>query len=265
MRKIIASLLAGSVLALGSQTASAVAVDLELILATDVSGSVDAADFAARRSGIEAAFRSGSVINAIESGTIGKIAVSLWDFASSSSVAVGWTLISDGASSNAFADLVAAATRGSVGSNDGQSAMIDAALAALNTNGYEGRSVLDINSEGAQDIDGCSFNVVNCTAVQNARAAFLAGGGDAINAIWMNDRDFFGLDASDLINAFEYGSLNVVGGTGSFQVFAATNEDYVSAIQSKIIREITPVPEPGSLALLGIGLGGLASLRRRKE
>jgi len=261
--KLLGTCLGAIGLLVTAQTAQAIPVDVELILATDTSGSVDGTDFALRRSGVEAAFRSPTVISAIQSGAIGSIAVALWDFATGPTVAVDWTLVSDSVSSNAFADAVAAAPRGGTGSSDGQSTLIDAALTALLTNDYDGRKVLDINSEGAQDIDGCTYDNVVCPTVQAARDNFLSGGGDAINAIWMNDRDFFGLDATDLINAFEYGSLNVIGGAGSFQTFAETNADFIEGIDEKIIREIT-IPEPATLALLGIGIAGIGYKRRNR-
>ncbi len=263
---VIAFVFALMLLALGTPSeVQAVPVDLELILAADVSGSIDSTDFALQRAGFESAFRSPAVISGIESGAIGSIAVTLWDFANNVSVAVPFTVISDGVSSNAFADAVAAAPRpGSVGINDGQSNMINQALVALNSNGFEGtRSVLNIASEGAQDIDGCTFNNVDCPTVRAARDAFLAGGGTAINAIWLNDRNFFGLDPTDLINAFEYGSLNVIGGPGSFQVFAADFTAFGPAIEAKLIREIAPVPEPSGLLLLGSGLAAFGLWGRR--
>jgi hypothetical protein len=249
-------------LLVSAQVALAAPVDLEMILAIDVSGSVDGTDFALRRSGIEDAFRNPLVISAIEDGAIGSIAVTMWDFANAVAVAVDWTQISNAAESNAFADDVAAAPRGFIGGGDGQSNMITQAATAINTNAFEGRAVLDIVSEGAQDIDGCTFDNVVCLAVQAARDNFLAAGGDAINALWMNDRDFFGLDPTDLINAFEYGSLNVIAGAGSFQVFAETNADFIEAIDDKIIREIT-APEPGTMLLICTGLLGLVGFRRK--
>lgn len=249
----------------------AIPVDLELILAQDVSGSITTTDFNLSRGGIEAAFRSSGVISAIEDGLIGSIAVALWDFADGHAVAVDWTLITDSITSNAFADAVAAAPRGVSGGGDGQVNVINNALTALNTNNFEGtRSVLDIASEGVQSGAGCVHTSPVCPAVQTARDAFLAGGGTAINAIWLNDRDFFGLDPEDAVNAFEYGTLSLIGGPGSFQSFAFDFTDFGPAIEDKLLREIRPpdgtpseVPEPGTLILLSGGLFLIVAGRKR--
>jgi hypothetical protein len=266
---MIKSLIRNSVVALGlavsAHSAHAIPVDLELILATDTSGSVDGTDFALRRSGVEAAFRSAPVISAIESGAIGSIAVTLWDFGTGVGVAVDWMQISNAAESNAFADAVAAAGRLD-GGGDGQANMLRQAAIAINANSFEGtRAVVDITSEGVQSGEGCSFNNPDCQATRTARDAFLLAGGTAVNAIWMNDRNFFGLDPTDAVNAFEYGALSVIGGVGAFQVFAETNEDFVAAIQDKLIREIVPVPEPGTLFLVGLGSLGIGLMRRRRR
>lgn len=248
----------------------AVPVDLELILATDVSGSVDAVDFAARRNGVAAAFNSAAVQDKITSGAIGSIAVALWDYATTSVAAVDWFLINDAASASAFAAAVAAAPRSNTsGFQDNPTLLIEDALAAKTAdNGFEGtRFVLDINSEGAQDVAPCAFNQLVCAPLQGARDEFVADGG-IINAIWMQDRTFFGRNAGDIIDAFEYGTTNVIGGDGAFQTFAATNDDFVTAIQDKLIREIDPpmeTPEPGALLLLGLGLTGAGAIARRKR
>lgn len=249
-------------------SAHAIPVSLELYLAADVSGSIDAVDFSLQRQGFAAAFQDAAVIAAIEATGTG-IAVKLADFATNVAVGVDWFLITDAASANAFATAVLAAPRGSAGSSDGQSNLINTALADMNGNGYEGaRRVLDIASEGAQDIDGCAYNVLICPTVQAARDNFLANGGTTINAIWLNDRDFFGLDPTDIINAYEYGSTNVIGGAGAFQTFASDFNAFVPAIQAKILREITGgVPEPAGIALTltALGAAGLASRRRRAQ
>ncbi|MCG8651904.1 MAG: DUF1194 domain-containing protein, partial [Pirellulales bacterium] len=75
-------LFAGALLAVSS--ARAAPVDLELALLVDVSGSVNGSEFATQRDGYEAAFRDDDLIDAILSGNIGSIAVTLWYWSGSS-------------------------------------------------------------------------------------------------------------------------------------------------------------------------------------
>lgn len=198
----------------------AVPVDLELALLMDVSGSVDAGDFALQRTGYANAFNA-ALVAAIQDGAIGAIAVSLFQFSDSATQSIGWTLVNDGASAAALSASIAGMARASSGStniidgiNDGSSSMVD--------NGFEGtRQVIDISGDGAQSPSPpCNFTELNCVALQVARDAFLAGGVNnnrTINALWINDRDFFGNDPADQINAFDYGNMNVIGGPGGFQ------------------------------------------------
>ena len=85
-------------------------VDLELVLAIDVSGSVDSHEAKLQRDGYIAAFRDAEVVRAIRSGMVGRIAVLYLEWASAheNRVVLDWQLVSDAASAAAFADRLAA-------------------------------------------------------------------------------------------------------------------------------------------------------------
>ena len=80
-------------------------VDLELVIATDVSYSIDEDEARLQREGVAAAFRSKEVIRAIGSGFLRKIAVAYIDYSSSihNRVVLDWRILSDRESAQAFA------------------------------------------------------------------------------------------------------------------------------------------------------------------
>ena len=136
-----------------ASSASATPTDLELVLLCDVSGSVDTADFDLIRGGYEAAFRDASIIDRIQNaGPNGSIAASLVYWADSQVIAVDWMLINDEASSNAFADAIAAAARGT-GGNTYMAEAMNFAI-PLFENDYDGlRQVIDVTGDGADSTD----------------------------------------------------------------------------------------------------------------
>jgi hypothetical protein len=237
----------------------ATSVGTELILLADVSGSLDATDFNLQRDGYAAAFRDADVINAIMSET-GGIAVTLVYWSDGQVQSVGWTQITDAVSSNAFADAIMAAVRPSSGGTRMANAMNYAA--GLFNNGYEStRQVVDVSGDGADSDNG--YMNANAPNVQAARDNLVANGADMINALWIDDRDFFGDDLEDIVKAVPYGQNNVIYGSGSFSWIVNSYQDFEGAVKNKIYTEIHGVPEPATMLLLGPGLIGLAALRRR--
>jgi len=252
-------------LALLTPRANAVVVSTEIVLLADVSGSVDATDFALQRDGYVAAFQSASVKQAIAQS--GPIAATFVYWSDSQSIAVPWTLISDAASADAFAASILAAARPFSGGTSMAAAMNFGSNLFAN-NGFEGtRLVMDVSGDGA-DSDNGSF-VLNAPNVQAARDNALNNlGVTTINALWINDRDFFGIDPADSINALDYGNLNVIGGASSFQSVVSGFPEFASAIEAKIGREIAPpppgVPDSGAtIVMLGLVFVGLMGLRRK--
>jgi uncharacterized protein DUF1194/PEP-CTERM motif-containing protein len=266
MKPFVRTLTWGLLLLSSVSAAHAVPVDLELVLLTDNSGSISGADFALSRQGYQAAFQSAAVQTAIVGGTLGQIAVTLLDFSGNAqqNQSVPWTLINSAATANAFGAAVGAAPRsfsGGTGITAGVNA--SAALLAAN-NGFEGtRLVIDVVGDGAES-EVCAFSAAVCAPLQAARAAALAGGVTTINALWIDDRDFFGDDPADTIQALPYGLTNVIGGANPSQAIVEDFSDFAPAIRAKLEREVTGgVPEPGTTALIGLALLGLSLVRRR--
>ena len=125
-------------------------VDIELVLAVDVSYSMDVDEQWEQRLGYAQAITSPQVLSAIRSGLIGKIAVSYmeWAGAYSQRTIVDWRIIDDEKSAKAFADKLLAANmvrifRTSISEGLGEAARM------IHTNGYEGlRKVIDVSGDG---------------------------------------------------------------------------------------------------------------------
>ena len=82
-------------------------VDVALVIATDVSYSVDDNEARFQREGAIAAFRNPEVLKAIQAGALGRIAVAYIDFSSYSTnkIIADWHVVHDKASADSFADL----------------------------------------------------------------------------------------------------------------------------------------------------------------
>ena len=246
----------------GAQSASA-AVDLELVLLCDTSGSVDAADFGLIRGGYESAFRDASIINSIQTaGPNGSIAATLVYWSTSQAQVVPWTVITDATSANAFADAIAGAARTSSGSTSMAAAM-NFAIPLFN-NQIDGlRQVIDVTGDGSDtDIDWTQLIAPN---VQAARDAAVTAGVDTINALFVEDHPYFGLAATDTVNALDYGTINVITGSGAFVDVVSSFGEFGAAVQAKIGKEIDPtIPAPGALLLGSLGVSLVGWMRRRR-
>jgi hypothetical protein len=227
---------------------SATPVDLELVLAVDVSPSVDAFEARQQRDGFLAALRHPVVIAAIQSGPLGRIAVLYVEWAGEDfqRIVVDWTVIHDTASARAYAERLAArpiahAPYTSI------SGVIDFARRAFDENGFDGtRRVIDISGDGPNSAG---------RRVEPARDQAVAAG-IIINGLPVfNDRpnpDGAGL-AVDLDSYYE---LKVIGGAGSFSMIAEIDV-FAPTILRKLVREIA-----GSSGRVGGGqLAGMARAR----
>jgi hypothetical protein len=205
-------------------------VDLELVITTDVSYSVDDMEARMQREGAVTAFRSPAVVEAIKSGTLGKIAVAYIDFsnANASRVVVDWQVIHDQASAEAFADAIAVA-RKTDGVQTSISSGIELAARMIEDNDYEGmKKVIDVSGDGPNN-EGRRVDQVRDEMVAK---------GFVINGLpIITEADKF--DVYYLSDLDKYYAGCVIGGPGSFIQVANGFADLARALRRKLVLEIS--------------------------
>jgi hypothetical protein len=207
-------------------SARAAEVDVELVLAVDTSGSIDAEEYQIQHEGYADAFSSNAVIEAIQSGPLQQIAVTFveWSGLGHQEQVVGWTLIKDKESASAFAEKIKQAPR-KFSDWTSVSDAIDFSTRLYDDNGFEGlRLVLDVSGDGINN---------NGRPVTEARDAAVAKG-IIINGLPILNEDPT-LDT--------YYNDNVIGGPGAFKVAVKDFDTFREALMSKLVREIAGVTQ----------------------
>ena len=215
-------------------------VDLELVLAVDISGSVDDEEARLQRNGYVGALTSPEVVRAVTSGMLGRIAVTYMEYAGAafSEVVVGWSLIEDMASADAFArKLAAAPIRTEVWTSIAHA--IDFALPLFADNAFEGtRQVIDVSGDGPNN---------NGVLVTDARARAQALG-VTVNGLPIINGRVSPSGWPQMENLDWYYEDCVITGPTSFIVVANSFQDFARAIRRKLVLEIanaTPYKQDG--------------------
>jgi hypothetical protein len=230
-------------LALAPAAHAAESVDLTLVLVTDVSRSIDDSEFKLEKDGYAAAFTSKQVIDAIQNGTVGAIAVAYVEFASSFEVrtVLDWGVIRDQASAQAFADKLAAAPRSFWG-RTAISAGVDRAVQLQAESGFEApRHVIDVCGDGTNNAG---------RDVTEARDDALKAGITINGLAIINDHPVSWTYAhvqppGGLPN---YYRENVTGGPSSFVLEVHDFHTFGEAMTRKLVTEIAANAVPQSLA-----------------
>lgn len=232
LRRLCAALLLLAPACLGIPApadAQEVPVDLELVLAADGSGSIDDDELAVQRRGYANALRHPRVLQAIESGYHGRIALAYieWGGPGSQHTIVDWAEIGGPEQAEAFAAELETATRAAYGYNS-----ISGAIAyshrLIDSNGFAGgRKVIDVSGDGPQR-GGPPLGQVRSQAN-------LAG--ITINALVIKRPGgaYRGPAGMPLEQHYE---RDVIGGRGAFTMTADEELSFTDAILNKLVMEI---------------------------
>jgi hypothetical protein len=204
-------------------------VDLELVLAVDVSGSMDDEEHAVQRAGYVAAIRHPDFVRAIASGAYQRIALTYVEWAGPSlqATVMPWRLIDGAASARAFADDLAARPITYIRGTSISGALVYA-TALFDDNSYNGfRKVIDVSGDGPNR-NGIPVEVARDLAVE--RAIVING----LPIMIRPSRSYVTLD--------RYYADCVIGGPGAFVLPVKKAEEIAEAIRRKLILDIAARP-----------------------
>jgi hypothetical protein len=204
------------------------AVDLQLVLAVDASGSMSEERFELQRQGYVAAFRNPRLLAAIRSGTTRSIAVTMvqWTGPSLQVQVVPWTRIGDEASMHALADAISRVPRQLFGGGTSISGAIDYAMTLFPKAPLQAtRRVIDISGDGAN----------------NRGRDVTAARDEAVRAgVGINGLPILAVEPDLERHYLE----EVIGGPGAFVVAAQSYETFAEAILKKLVIEISDIGTP---------------------
>ena len=212
-------------------------VDLLLVLAADISRSVDARKFKLQREGYAAALTNPKVLGAIQSVPSGRIAICFveWSGASAQIVIVDWTIVGNLAEARAVADRILAAPR-QFNERTGIGTAIDYSVQQFARSPFKAsRHVIDVSGDGTSNV---GRNVVE--ARDEALAKGITINGLAIlSDVPLPSNPQHTHPPGGLL---KYYQDNVIGGPGAFALGAEGHEAFGQLILNKLIKEIALGP-----------------------
>ncbi|MEO1703282.1 MAG: DUF1194 domain-containing protein [Pseudomonadota bacterium] len=241
------------------------AVDVELVIAVDVSGSMDYGELQIQRRGYVEAFRSPEVHEAISKGLLGAVAVMYVEWARNDlkRVIVPWTLLETPADALSFAGRLEAAELGNM-RNTSITGAINYGVEQLDTNSFDGsRRVLDISGDGPNNQGG----LVTLARDEAVARGVIINGLPLVTEPW-REQLIFG-ESGDLDRYFR---ACVIGGPGSFVIAVKNWEEFPDAVRRKLVLELAgPMPleswvqRAQFLELPSVNMDCLIGEKRRRE
>jgi len=208
---------------------NAVPVDVELVLAVDISYSMDPEEQALQREGYIQALTSREFLSALREGGNGKIAVTYFEWAGANDqrVVVPWRVIDGPESADSFAAEIANAPYRRA-SRTSISGAIQFGRALFENSGYRGlRRVIDVSGDGANN----AGPLVAITRDETIATGITING----LPIMLKRNNFGYVDAEELDVYYED---CVIGGTGAFVIPIRDRTEFIKATKTKLILEI---------------------------
>ncbi len=233
LSKALIGLIFAAAAALPAAAVAAEKVDLLLVLAADVSRSVDSGKFQLQRDGYATAISDPRVLEAISSGRNGRIGLSFieWSGAGSQRVLIDWTRVGDAEEAKGFGDHLLEAPR-SFADRTSISGAIDFSMGQFAKAPFESeRRTIDISGDGTNNAG---------RDVTLARDEALAQGVTINGLVILSETPLaWNPDHTNPQGGLDnYYRSHVVGGTGAFVIVAENFASFGQAIIKKLIAEI---------------------------
>jgi hypothetical protein len=212
--------------------------DLLLVLAADVSRSVDDAEFDLQRKGYAGALSDPRVLSAITGGANRAIAVTYveWSDTLDQQTVVDWTTIRDGEDAAAVAATMLKAPRSFASRTSISGAIYFAMQSLAAAPAKADRRVIDISGDGTSN----SGPPVTEARDQAVAAGITINGLAIINT---QTRPGFTMHTQPPGGLPNYYQENVIGGPGSFLLVVENFETFTEAITRKLVSEIADAPD----------------------
>jgi hypothetical protein len=221
--------------------ARATDVDLLLVLAADVSRSIDAAKFQLQRDGYAAAVADSRVLNTIRAGRNGRIGLTFveWSGVGAQRIVIDWMMIGDAASAKDFGDRLLESPR-SFADRTSISGAIEFAMAQLARAPFSApRRTIDISGDGTNN---SGRDVVELRDQAVAKGITING-----LAILSETPLPWNPEHTNPPGGLDhYYRTNVIGGPSAFVMLARNFDSFRQAIISKLIAEVAQGREPQS-------------------
>ncbi len=241
MLRALGSVLLAALTLLGG-SAAAIEVDLHIVLAVDVSRSIDDDEYALQRKGYAEAFQHAAVLQAIQANPHRAVAVMLieWAGVEFQKVQVPWTVVSDEESAHLFAELLQAQPRAFFGWTSVSGAIDYAAKQFAISPHSSTKKVIDVSGDGVNN---------SGRTTSDARDDAIKQGITVNGLVIMNDTptpgSYFRMPQPPLDQWYRD---NVVGGPGCFVIAIDDFESFAHAIRNKLLKEIAANPDGVTLA-----------------